>query len=56
MRLGRAWTTVNGKRVIIWQAAVRDGVFVPVEVQPEGKGRMAAADWRRGVGDAPLGS
>lgn len=56
VRLGRAWTTVNGKRLIIWRARVVDGVFEPIEVQPEGKGRMAAADWRRGVGDAALGS
>jgi hypothetical protein len=35
---------------------VADGRFEPVEVQPEGKGRMSAADWRRGVGDAALGS
>ncbi|MDP1794880.1 MAG: methionyl-tRNA formyltransferase [Acidimicrobiales bacterium] len=56
VRLGRAWTTVNGKRLIIWRATVRDAVFEPLEVQPEGKGRMAAADWRRGVGDAALGT
>jgi methionyl-tRNA formyltransferase len=56
VRLGRAWTTVNGKRLIIWRARVTDGVLEPLEVQPEGKGRMAAVDWRRGVGDAALGS
>ncbi len=56
VRLGRAWTTVNGKRLIIWRARVHDGVFEPLEVQPEGKARMAAADWRRGVGDVALGS
>ncbi len=56
VRIGRAWTTVNGKRLIVWRSCVRDGVLEPLEVQPEGKGRMAAADWRRGVGDAALGT
>jgi len=57
-RLGRAWTTVNGKRVIVWRARVDDaGEFAPVEVQPEGKGRMAFADWARGVaGGVRLGT
>ncbi len=56
-RLGRAWTTVNGKRLIIWRARVGDdGAFVPVEVQPEGKGRMRAEDWLRGVGDVVYGT
>jgi methionyl-tRNA formyltransferase len=55
-RLGRAWTTVNGKRLIIWKAKVVDGRFEPVEVQPEGKGRMDAAAWARGIGDYELGS
>ncbi|HUR78222.1 MAG TPA: methionyl-tRNA formyltransferase [Acidimicrobiales bacterium] len=55
-RLGRAWTTVNGRRLIVWKARVNDGSFEPVEVQPEGKGRMAAADWARGVGDYRLGT
>jgi methionyl-tRNA formyltransferase len=50
-RLGRAWTTVNGKRLIVWRARVNDaGAFEPVEVQPEGKGRMAFGDWERGAG------
>ncbi|MEY2468060.1 MAG: methionyl-tRNA formyltransferase [Actinomycetota bacterium] len=47
-RIGRAWTTVNGKRLIVWRASVVDGQFEPLEVQPEGKGRMDAAQWRRG--------
>lgn len=55
-RLGRAWTTVNGKRLIVWKARVRDGAFEPVEVQPEGRGRMAASDWARGVGEYRLGT
>jgi methionyl-tRNA formyltransferase len=50
-RLGRAWTTAGGKRLIVWRARVNDdGAFEPVEVQPEGKGRMAYADWARGTG------
>jgi methionyl-tRNA formyltransferase len=50
-RLGRAWTTANGKRLIVWRARVDDGgAFEPVEVQPEGRGRMAYSDWVRGVG------
>ncbi|MEY2472145.1 MAG: methionyl-tRNA formyltransferase [Actinomycetota bacterium] len=52
-RLGRAWTTVAGKRLIVWRARVDDaGAFEPVEVQPEGKARMAFADWARGTGGA----
>jgi methionyl-tRNA formyltransferase len=50
-RLGRAWTTVDGKRLIVWRARVNDaGAFEPIEVQPEGKGRMNFADWARGAG------
>lgn len=56
IRLGRAWTTVNGKRLIIWRAKAVDGQLELLEVQPEGKGRMAASDWARGVGDYVLGS
>ncbi len=50
-RLGRAWTTVNGKRLIVWRATVVDGTFTPLEVQPEAKARMSADDWSRGLGD-----
>ncbi|MEY2399793.1 MAG: methionyl-tRNA formyltransferase [Actinomycetota bacterium] len=56
VRLGRAWTTVNGKRLIVWRSRVVDGRFEPLEVQPEGKGRMTATEWRRGVGDVELGT
>ena len=56
VRLGRAWTTVKGKRLIIWRARVVDGRLEPIEVQPEGKGRMLAEDWIRGVGPVELGS
>lgn len=55
-RLGRAWTTVNGKRLIVWRAHAEGDTFVLDEVQPEGKGRMAARDWERGVGEYRLGT
>jgi methionyl-tRNA formyltransferase len=48
-----AWTTVGGTRVKVWRAEVRDGAFVPIEVQPEGKPRMAAAAWARGLHEPP---
>lgn len=71
VRLGRAWTTVNGQRLRMRTASldegsgacdVGDGVVVPtgagdltlIEVQPEGKRAMPAADWLRGLRlDAP---
>ena len=56
VRVGRAWTTAKGKRLIVWRARMVDGRFEPIEVQPEGKGRMTAADWMRGVGDVQLGT
>ncbi len=56
VRLGRAWTTANGKRLIIWRARAVAGQFEPIEVQPEGKGRMSARDWARGVGPVELGT
>jgi methionyl-tRNA formyltransferase len=48
-----AWTTVDGTRVKIWRARVEDGTFVPVEVQPEGRPRMEAAAWIRGLREQP---
>jgi methionyl-tRNA formyltransferase len=48
-----AWTTVGGTRVKVWRAEVRDGVLVPLEVQPEGKPRMAADAWARGLRAPP---
>jgi methionyl-tRNA formyltransferase len=52
-----AWTTVDGKRLKVWRARVAEhGALVPLEVQPEGRGPMAWDDWRRGHGDAVLGS
>ncbi|MEJ7845920.1 MAG: methionyl-tRNA formyltransferase [Acidimicrobiales bacterium] len=66
VRVGGAWTTVGGRRLKVHGAAVpptgaADGVVVPagdgpvelLQVQPEGKGRMAAAAWARGAHLAP---
>ena len=59
VRVGEAWTTHRGKRLKIWRTALPagTGVVVPtgtepielVEVQPEGKPRMAAPAWANGV-------
>ena len=70
VRLGDAWTTHRGKRLKVWRTNVPpagdgprvragDGEVELVEVQPEGKGRMAGAAWANGAhwatGD-PLGT
>ena len=60
VRIGGAWTTHRGKRLKIWRTSLGpDGHLELVEVQPEGKPRMAAADWANGAhwspGD-PLGT
>jgi len=44
-----AWTELYGRRVTIWSARLHDGAFVPVEVQPEGKGRMPYDAFMRGI-------
>jgi methionyl-tRNA formyltransferase len=44
-----AWATLHGRRVTVWRARLDDGAFVPVEVQPEGKRRMAYDEFLRGV-------
>jgi methionyl-tRNA formyltransferase len=60
VRVGGAWTTHGGRRLKVWRSAVPpigDGPTVPagdglvelVEVQPEGKPRMPATAWARGV-------
>jgi methionyl-tRNA formyltransferase len=60
VRLGDAWTTHQGRRLKVWRTHVPpvgdgprvragDGAVELVEVQPEGKGRMAATDWARGA-------
>jgi methionyl-tRNA formyltransferase len=40
---------LHGRRVTIWKARLEDGVFVPVEVQPEGGRRMDYEAWLRGL-------
>jgi methionyl-tRNA formyltransferase len=40
---------LQGRRVIVWRARVEDGRAVPIEVQPEGRGRMAFEDFLRGL-------
>jgi methionyl-tRNA formyltransferase len=40
---------LDGRDVIVWRARVEDGRFVPLEVQPAGKRRMAYDEFRRGV-------
>ncbi len=60
VRLGGAWTTHRGRRLKVWRTSVPprgggpvgvagDGPVELVEVQPEGKARMPAADWARGA-------
>ncbi|MGH9163923.1 MAG: methionyl-tRNA formyltransferase [Acidimicrobiales bacterium] len=62
VRVGGAWTTLSGRRLKVHRACAHRvtgrGVVVPtgtgpmelLEVQPEGKSKMAAADWVRGAG------
>jgi methionyl-tRNA formyltransferase len=60
VRLGGAWTSHRGKRLKVWRTHVPpqgDGPVVPagdgpvelVEVQPEGRARLAARDWANGA-------
>lgn len=53
-----AWTTVGDTRLKIWRARIgTDGTVDPLEVQPEGKNRMAWEAWQRGhPGALRLGS
>jgi methionyl-tRNA formyltransferase len=44
-----AWAVLEGRRVIVWRGRLEDGAFVPVEVQPEGRKRMAYDEFLRGV-------
>jgi methionyl-tRNA formyltransferase len=44
-----AGATLHGRRVIVWRARLADGAFVPEEVQPEGKRRMAYDEFARGI-------
>lgn len=61
VRVGRAWTTFRGRRLKVLRACAHhvsgagliaptgEGVLELLEVQPEGRGSMAAAEWARGV-------
>jgi methionyl-tRNA formyltransferase len=41
---------LHGRLLTVWRARVRDdGAFEPLEVQPDGKGRMAYEAWLRGL-------
>src|SRR3954452_10274281 len=44
-----ARATIDGRRLLVWKARDVDGVFVPVEVQPEGGKRMPYDAYRRGL-------
>jgi methionyl-tRNA formyltransferase len=44
-----ARTRLAGRDAIVWRARVDDGEFVPLEVQPAGKRRMAYDEFLRGV-------
>jgi len=44
-----ARTTLHGRDVIVWRARVEEGAFVPLEVQPAGRRRMAYDEFLRGV-------
>ena len=64
VRAGGAWTTHGGARLKVWraslapapgavEAAAGDGPLWLVEVQPEGRRRMAARAWANGLAAAP---
>jgi methionyl-tRNA formyltransferase len=44
-----AWTTLEGRRVIVWRARLENGIFVPELVQPEGRRQMSYEEFLRGV-------
>ena len=44
-----ARTELHGRPVTVWKARVRDGAFEPVEVQPDGRRRMAYDEFLRGL-------
>jgi methionyl-tRNA formyltransferase len=72
VRVGGAWTTHAGRRLKLWRTTldleVPEAIAVPcgggtelgvLEVQPEGKARMAAAAWANGArftAGSPLGT
>jgi methionyl-tRNA formyltransferase len=44
-----AWATLEGRRVIVWRARLDAAALVPLEVQPEGRKRMAYDEFLRGL-------
>ena len=40
---------LHGRGVTVWRAHLEDGALVPDEIQPDGKRRMAYAEFLRGV-------
>jgi methionyl-tRNA formyltransferase len=40
---------LDGRDLIVWRARFEDGRFVPLEVQPAGRRRMAYDEFRRGL-------
>jgi methionyl-tRNA formyltransferase len=44
-----ARATIDGRRLLVWRARDENGVFVPVEVQPEGGKRMTYDAYLRGL-------
>jgi methionyl-tRNA formyltransferase len=44
-----ARATIDGRRLLVWKARDVDGVFEPVEVQPEGGKRMPYDAYQRGL-------
>ena len=64
VRLGGAWTTFRDRRLKVWRSALPptgdgievrtgDGTLELLEVQPEGKPRMAARAWANGARPEP---
>jgi hypothetical protein len=44
-----ARAVVDGRPLVVWKARDDDGTLELLEVQPEGKRRMAYADYLRGL-------
>jgi len=44
-----AHCSIEGRRVVVWEARLEDGAFVPLVVQPEGRRRMTYDEFRRGL-------
>jgi methionyl-tRNA formyltransferase len=44
-----AWAMLAGRRVTVWRARLEGGVFIPLEVQPEGRKRMSYDEFLRGA-------